>query len=115
MTKGKRAGVICTFPRCNKTMTSKFKQHFQRHFLEMEAYDITQSRGGAVSTSAPREEPATSAPDSSASSDDEDIDMTTTELLAQEHPMEAPVVADDVARRTRWTHGRVLRALRNLS
>ncbi|KAG2767530.1 hypothetical protein PC129_g5129 [Phytophthora cactorum] len=118
MTKGKRAGDICTFPQCNKTMTtSKFKQHFQQHLLEGEAYDIThreryeralddpslipgddpgnpflvaqlravsahlqglddrmqgiegrmasieellQARGGAVSTSAPREEPATS-------------------------------------------------------
>ncbi|KAG6948755.1 hypothetical protein JG687_00015273 [Phytophthora cactorum] len=42
MTKGKRAGDICTFPQCNKTMTtSKFKQHFQQHLLEGEAYDIT--------------------------------------------------------------------------
>ncbi|KAG3169704.1 hypothetical protein PI124_g2397 [Phytophthora idaei] len=41
MTKGKRAGVICTFPQCNKPMTtSKFKQHFQQHLLEGEAYDI---------------------------------------------------------------------------
>ncbi|KAG2910588.1 hypothetical protein PC114_g9719 [Phytophthora cactorum] len=42
MTKGKRAGVICTFPQCNKPMTtSKFNQHFQQHLLEGEAYDIT--------------------------------------------------------------------------
>ncbi|KAG6949393.1 hypothetical protein JG688_00014648 [Phytophthora aleatoria] len=152
--------------------TSKFKQHFQQHLLEGEAYDIThreryewalddpsllpgddpgnpslvaqlrvvsahlqgldvrmqgiegrmasieellQARGGAVSTSAPRAEPATSTPDSSASNDDEDIDMNTTESLAQERPMEAPAVTDDVARRTRLTHGRVLRAIRNLS
>ncbi|KAG2952056.1 hypothetical protein PC119_g1876 [Phytophthora cactorum] len=153
--------------------TSKFKQHFQQHLLEGEAYDIThceryewalddpsllpgddpgnpslvaqlravsahlqgldvrmqgiegrmasieellQARGGAVSTSAPpRAEPATSTPDSSASSDDEDIDMNTTESLAQEHPMEPPAVTDDVTRRTRLTHGRVLRAIRNLS
>ncbi|KAG3156775.1 hypothetical protein PI124_g9703 [Phytophthora idaei] len=60
-------------------------------------------------------QPATSTPDSSASSDDEDIDMNTTESLAQEHPMEAPAVTDDVARRTRLTHGRVLRPIRNLS
>ncbi|KAG4061110.1 hypothetical protein PC123_g3993 [Phytophthora cactorum] len=134
--------------------TSKFKQHFQQHLLEGEAYDIThreryewalddpsllpgddpgnpslvaqlravsahlqgldvrmqgiegrmasieellQARGGAVST------------------DDEDIDMNTTESLAQEHPMEPPAVTDDVTRRTRLTHGRVLRAIRNLS
>ncbi|KAG6948558.1 hypothetical protein JG688_00015038 [Phytophthora aleatoria] len=77
--------------------------------------ELLQARGGAESTSAPREEPATSTPDSSASSDDEDIDMNTTESLAQERPMETPAVADDVARRTRRTHGRVLRALRNLS
>ncbi|KAG2781197.1 hypothetical protein PC116_g9272 [Phytophthora cactorum] len=41
--------------------------------------------------------------------------MNTTESLAQERPMEAPAVSDDVARRTRRTQGRVLRALRNLS
>ncbi|KAF1784609.1 hypothetical protein GQ600_15949 [Phytophthora cactorum] len=150
--------------------TSKFKQHFEQHLLEGEAYDIThreryeralddpsllpgdgpgnpflvaklravsahlqgldvrmqgsrdvcmasieellQARGGAVSTSAPVKN---SAPDSSASSDDEDIDMNTTEFLAQERPMEAPAVADDVARRTRRAHGRVLRTLSNLS
>ncbi|RAW41027.1 hypothetical protein PC110_g2776 [Phytophthora cactorum] len=42
MIKGKRAGAICTFPQCNTTMTtSKFKQHFEQHLLEGEAYDIT--------------------------------------------------------------------------
>ncbi|KAG4242077.1 hypothetical protein PC116_g9988 [Phytophthora cactorum] len=175
MTKGKRAGVICTFPQCNKPMTtSKFNQHFQQHLLEGEAYDIThreryeralsllpgddpgnpflvahlravsahlqglgvrmqgiegrmasieellEARGGAVSPSAappplPRKEPPTSAPDGSASSDDEGIDMNLIEPLAQERPMEAPAVADYVARRNRRTHGRVLRALRNIS
>ncbi|KAG3076530.1 hypothetical protein PI124_g15975 [Phytophthora idaei] len=77
--------------------------------------ELLQARGGAVSSSAPREEPAASAPDSSTSSVDEDIDMNTTEFLVQERPMEAPAVADDVARRTRRAHGRVLRTLNNLS
>ncbi|KAF1794483.1 hypothetical protein GQ600_24441 [Phytophthora cactorum] len=54
--------------------------------------ELLQARGGAESTSAPREEPATSTPDSSASSDDEDIDMNTTESLAQECPMETPLL-----------------------
>ncbi|KAF1773700.1 hypothetical protein GQ600_12994 [Phytophthora cactorum] len=141
--------------------TSKFKQHFQQHLLEGEAYDIThreryewalddpsllpgddpgnpslvaqlravsahlqgldvrmqgiEGRMASIEELLQAREPATSTPDSSASSDDEDIDMNTTESLAQEHPMEPPAVTDDVTRRTRLTHGRVLRAIRNLS
>ncbi|EGZ19922.1 hypothetical protein PHYSODRAFT_328097 [Phytophthora sojae] len=38
----KRKGVICTFPQCNKTLTtSKFKQHFARHLKEGESYDVS--------------------------------------------------------------------------
>ncbi|KAG2777275.1 hypothetical protein PC129_g20007 [Phytophthora cactorum] len=143
MIKGKRAGAICTFPQCNTTMTtSKFKQHFEQHLLEGEAYDITHRERYERALNDPSLLPGDGPCNpflvaklravlahlqgldvrmqgieghSSASSDDEDIGMNTTEFLAQERPMEAPAVADDVARRTRRAHGRVLRTLSNLS
>ncbi|KAG2886324.1 hypothetical protein PC115_g20714 [Phytophthora cactorum] len=122
--------------------TSKFKQHFEQHLLEGEAYDITHRERYERALNDPSLLPGDGPCNpflvaklravlahlqgldvrmqgieghSSASSDDEDIGMNTTEFLAQERPMEAPAVADDVARRTRRAHGRVLRTLSNLS
>ncbi|KAG6970089.1 hypothetical protein JG687_00002812 [Phytophthora cactorum] len=149
MTKGKRAGVICTFPQEAYDITHRERYeralsllpgddpgnpflvahlravsaHLQGLGVRMQGIEgrmasieeLLEARGGAVSTPLPRKEPPTSAPDGSASSDDEGIDMNLIEPLAQERPMEAPAVADYVARRNRWTHGRVLRALRNIS
>ncbi|EGZ23959.1 hypothetical protein PHYSODRAFT_256576 [Phytophthora sojae] len=120
----KRKGVICTFPQCNKTLTtSKFKQHFARHLKEGESYDVSHRdryeralddasllpEGQDEESSSDEEEDAEDANEDEREEADKDADVE----------METPASAGDVdgaddGPKSPETQRRVLRALRNL-